>query len=47
MRFQFDPHQPYQTDAIKAVTALFDGQPDDADQLVTSLWTWVSVLTGS
>lgn len=37
MRFQFDPHQPYQTDAIEAVTALFDGQPDDADQLVTSL----------
>lgn len=37
MRFQFDPHQPYQIDAIEAVTALFDGQPDDADQLVTSL----------
>lgn len=37
MRFHFDPHQPYQTDAIEAVTALFNGQPDDADQLVTSL----------
>lgn len=37
MRFQFDPHQPYQTEAIEAVTGLFDGQPDDADQLITSL----------
>ena len=37
MRFQFDPRQPYQTSAIEAVTDLFDGQPADADQLVTSL----------
>lgn len=37
MRFQFDPHQPYQTSAIEAVTDLFDGQPADADQLVTKL----------
>lgn len=36
MRFQFDPHQPYQTSAIEAVTDLFDSQPADADQLVTS-----------
>jgi len=36
MRFQFDPHQPYQTSAIEAVTDLFDSQPVDADQLVTS-----------
>ena len=35
MRFQFDPHQPYQTSAIEAVTDLFDSQPADADQLVT------------
>ena len=39
MRFQFDPHQPYQEDAIHAVTDLFDGQPSDADQLVTSVAT--------
>ena len=37
MRFQFDPRQPYQTSAIEAVTDLFDGQPVDADQLVTKL----------
>ena len=37
MRFQFDPHQSYQTGAISAVTGLFDGQPADADQLLTSL----------
>lgn len=36
MRFQFDPHQPYQASAIQAVTDLFDGQPADADQLVTT-----------
>lgn len=35
MRFQFDPRQPYQTSAIEAVTDLFDGQPADADQLLT------------
>lgn len=27
MKFQFDPHQPYQLDAIAAVVDLFDGQP--------------------
>lgn len=37
MKFQFDPRQPYQTSAIEAVTDLFDGQPADADQLLTSL----------
>lgn len=36
MRFQFDPHQPYQASAIEAVTDLFDGQPADADQLETT-----------
>ena len=36
MRFQFDPHQPYQTSAIEAVTDLFESQPANADQLVTS-----------
>ena len=37
MRFQFDAHQPYQASAIEAVVDLFDGQPADANQLVTSL----------
>lgn len=37
MRFQFDPHQSYQASAIEAVTALFDGQPQNVDQLRTSL----------
>lgn len=36
MRIQFDPRQPFQMDAIKAVTDLFDGQPADASQLLTS-----------
>ena len=36
MKFQFDPRQPYQTSAIEAVTDLFDGQPADAEQLLTS-----------
>ena len=40
MRFQFDPHQPYQVSAIEAVTDLFDGQPQDANQLVTPFQTW-------
>lgn len=37
MKFQFDPRQPYQASAIEAVTDLFDGQPADADQLLTGL----------
>lgn len=37
MRFQFDPKQPYQQDAINAVINLFDGQPDDAAPLMSSL----------
>ena len=37
MRFQFDPRQPYQADAIRAVTDLFDGQPADVDQLLAPL----------
>lgn len=37
MKFQFDPRQPYQTSAIEAVTDIFDGQPADVDQLLTSL----------
>ena len=35
--FQFDASQQYQLDAINAVVGLFDGQPKDADKLVTTL----------
>jgi len=35
--FQFDASQEYQLDAISAVVGLFDGQPNDADKLVTTL----------
>ncbi|MBT9605934.1 DEAD/DEAH box helicase family protein [Microbacterium sp.] len=35
--FQFDASQPYQLDAIASVADLFDGQPKDAEKLVTTL----------
>lgn len=35
--FKFDASQQYQLDAINAVVGLFDGQPADADKLVTTL----------
>jgi len=35
--FQFDASQQYQLDAINAVVGLLDGQPKDADKLVTTL----------
>jgi type III restriction enzyme len=35
--FLFDPTQLYQLDAIESVVGLFDGQPKDADKLVTTL----------
>lgn len=35
--FKFDASQPYQLDAIKSVVDLFDGQPKDAEKLVTTL----------
>lgn len=35
--FQFDANQPYQLDAIASVVDLFDGQPQDAEKLVTTL----------
>lgn len=37
MKFSFDAHQPYQQDAIKAVVDLFQGQPQDAGNLRSSL----------
>ncbi|WP_043536907.1 DEAD/DEAH box helicase family protein [Actinomyces polynesiensis] len=41
--FQFDASQPYQLDAIASVVDLFDGQPKDAERLVTTLRGEVSV----
>lgn len=35
--FQFDASQPYQLAAIASVVDLFDGQPKDAEKLVTAL----------
>lgn len=35
--FQFDASQPYQLDAIASVVDLFDGQPKDAEKLVTTM----------
>jgi type III restriction enzyme len=35
--FQFDASQEYQLDSIRSVVDLFDGQPKDAEKLVTTL----------
>lgn len=35
MKLQFDAHQDYQLEAIRAVVALFDGQPDASQTAVT------------
>lgn len=37
LQFKFDPNQSYQLDAIQSVVKLFDGQPQDAEKLVTTL----------
>jgi len=37
MEFKFDAHQQYQLDAINSVVQMFDGQPQDAEKLVTTL----------
>ncbi len=37
MEFKFDAYQQYQLDAISSVVQLFDGQPGDAEKLVTTL----------
>lgn len=39
MKFQFDPRQSYQTEAIASVTGLFAGQPANAPALVQQLLT--------
>lgn len=37
MKFKFDANQQYQLDAIGSLVQLFDGQPKDAEELITSL----------
>ena len=37
MEFTFEPKQPYQQEAIASVVDLFEGQPADADVLITQL----------
>jgi type III restriction enzyme len=37
MEFKFDAKQQYQLDAIGSLVQLFDGQPKDAEELLTSL----------
>ncbi len=37
MKFKFDANQEHQLDAIGSVVQLFDGQPEDAEKLVTTL----------
>lgn len=37
MKLKFDPNQQFQQDAINAVVDLFEGQPKDADKLVSVL----------
>ncbi|WP_461189368.1 restriction endonuclease [Arthrobacter sp. Z4-13] len=44
--FQFDASQPYQLDAIASVVDLIDGQPKDAEKLVTTL-RGAAALSGS
>ena len=31
MKIKYDSNQPFQLQAISAITSVFDGQPDDAD----------------
>ena len=43
--FQFDASQPYQLDAIASVVDLFEGQPKDAEKLITTLRGHVFIET--
>lgn len=37
MKFRFDPNQQFQQDAIRAVVDLFEGQPNNAEGLLTKM----------
>ena len=47
MKLQFDPNQPYQLDAIAAVTNLFDGQPQGPPEYsVVDMGKWGGIFAG-
>lgn len=39
MKFKFDANQEYQVQAIDSVTDLFEGQPNDAGDFLTTFQT--------
>ena len=47
MAFKFDPKQQFQLDAIESLVQLFDGQPKDAEHLITTLRGSASTLEGA
>jgi type III restriction enzyme len=46
MKLHFNPNQPYQQDAIRAVTDIFEGQEMSNDDFGFSLQTTGSILNG-
>jgi type III restriction enzyme len=47
MKLQFDPNQPYQLDAIAAITDVFDGQPQGTPEYsVIQMGDWGGIFTG-
>jgi restriction endonuclease len=47
MKLQFDPNQPFQLDAISAVTDLFEGPPQGAPEFaVISMGAWGGLFAG-
>ena len=37
MKIKYDSQQPFQIQAINAITGVFEGQPNDADAFATAL----------